>query len=378
MQGRKLKILQVASHKNLLRGGAIQMALLAEELKNRGHEVICVFNKDKEVKTADLHTLQPLGKAGLILEFFNMQKLHEIWRFRKWLKSHQFDVIHTHRQQATVFVWLATIGWREENLPIIVAQRGTVYPLRRWSLEKLAYSSRRIKKIIAVAQAVKTALMADKIPAEKIEVIYGGVDEKKFNPEVDGSYIRQEFNIKPDERVITSIGALVAKKGLTDLLQAVTVVAETMPAIKVLIVGSGKREKLIPYLNQSLLKNKVVFTGHRQDIPQIIAASDVVVCAATKGEGLTGALREALAMKKPVVTTAVAGNCELVIHESTGLVVPPAEPGAMAHAILRLLSDRSFAQKLAEQGYQLVRQKCLNSYRTEVMESLYYKLLGHQ
>lgn len=354
------------------------MALLAEELKKRGHEVICVFNKDKEVKTADLSTLQPLAEAGLILEFFNMQKLREIWRFRNWFKSHRFDVVHTHRQQATVFVWLATIGWREENLPIIVAQRGTVYPLRRWSLEKMAYSSHRIKKIIAVAEAVKMALLADKIPAEKIEVVYGGVDEKKFNPEVDGSGIRQEFKIKPEEKVITSIGALVAKKGLTDLLQAVNVVAEKMPIIKVLIVGSGKREKLVPYLNQSILKDKVIFTGHRQDIPQIIAASDVVVCAATKGEGLTGALREALAMKKPVVTTAVAGNCELVLHETTGLVIPPAEPLAMAQAILRLLSDKSLAQKLAEQGYQLVRQKCLNSYRTEVMESLYYKLLGYQ
>ncbi|MCX7766926.1 MAG: glycosyltransferase family 4 protein, partial [Candidatus Sumerlaeia bacterium] len=121
MWERKLKILQVASHKNLLRGGAIQMALLAEELKRRGHEVICVFNKDKEVKTADLKTLQPLLDAGLILEFFNMQKLREIWRFRNWLKSHQFDVIHTHRQQATVFVWLATISWRDAKLPIIVA-----------------------------------------------------------------------------------------------------------------------------------------------------------------------------------------------------------------------------------------------------------------
>ncbi|MCX7765768.1 MAG: glycosyltransferase family 4 protein, partial [Candidatus Sumerlaeia bacterium] len=256
--------------------------------------------------------------------------------------------------------------------------RGTVYPLPRWSLERLAYSSRRIKKIIAVAQAVKIALIANKIPPEKIEVIYGGVDEKKFNPGVDGSCIRQEFKIKPEERVITSIGALVAKKGLTDLLQAVTLVTKTMPAIKLLIVGSGKREKLSPYLHQSLSGEKVIFTGHRQDIPEIIAASDLVVCAATKGEGLTGALREALAMKKPVITTDVAGNSELVIHENTGLVVPPANPEAMARAILRLLCDKSLAQKLAEQGYQLVRQKCLNAYRTEMMESLYYKLVGYE
>lgn len=372
----ELNILQVASHKKIVRGGAVQMMLLAQELFRRGHRVVCVFNKEDEVQEPDLATIDPLRNIGIPVEFFDMRKLKEVWRFRCWLKEKNFDVVHTHRQEATIFVWLATFGWRKSKRPIIVAQRGTVYTMRgRW-LEKWAYSSRRIDKIIAVAQAVKDSLVnEDRIPADKVEVVYGGVDEKRFHPKVDSSRLRKEFHLQPHQKVITTISALVEKKGLPDFFSAVGEVIKSFSELKILVVGPGKKTKFDSLLTELNIKDKVIFTGYREDIPEIIAASDVIVCASTKGEGLTGSLREALAMKKPVVSTDVAGNKELVIHERTGLLVPPGRPQMLAQAILRLLRDEKLASELAQQGYQLVQEKFLNIHRTNKIESIYFDLL---
>ncbi|MCD6385534.1 glycosyltransferase family 4 protein [Candidatus Sumerlaeota bacterium] len=372
----KLNILQVASHKNVVRGGAVQMALLTRELLRRGHRVVCVFNKEGEVQAQDLTTISPLCKMGVPVEFFDMRRLREIWRFRHWLKEMNFDVIHTHRQEATIFVWLATFGWRKSQCPVIVAQRGTVYTMRgRW-LEKWAYSSRRIDKIIAVAEAVKDSLVRnDGIPADKVEVVYGGVDEERFHPLVDASRLRKEFHIPPHHKVITTISALVQKKGLPDFFTAVAEVVKEIPDVKILVVGSGKKTKFDTLLTELNIKDHVLFTGYRQDVPEIIAVSDVIVCSSTKGEGLTGSLREALAMKKPVVSTDVAGNRELVVHEHTGLLVPPGQPHLLAQAILRVLRDKELASTLARQGYQLIQEKFLNSLRTDKIENIYNDLL---
>ena len=206
-------------------------------------------------------------------------------------------------------------------------------------------------------------------------MVYGGVDEERFHPLVDASRVRKEFHIPPHHKVITTISALVQKKGLPDFFTAVAEVVKEIPDVKILVVGSGKKTKFDTLLTELNIKDHVLFTGYRQDVPEIIAVSDVIVCSSTKGEGLTGSLREALAMKKPVVSTDVAGNRELVVHEHTGLLVPPGQPHLLAQAILRVLRDKELASTLARQGYQLIQEKFLNSLRTDKIENIYNDLL---
>jgi glycosyltransferase involved in cell wall biosynthesis len=119
------------------------------------------------------------------------------------------------------------------------------------------------------------------------------------------------------------------------------------------------------------------FTGPRQDIPAVLAALDVSVSAsATPWEGLSGVMRESLAMARPVVCTDVGGNRELVRDGETGRLVPPGDPAAMAGAIEDLLAQPARARALGAAGLRLAREKFSNETRARTIEALYRRLVA--
>jgi glycosyltransferase involved in cell wall biosynthesis len=115
--------------------------------------------------------------------------------------------------------------------------------------------------------------------------------------------------------------------------------------------------------------------GHREDIPEILAASDVVVDASFAGLGLTGSLREALAVETPVVGTRLEGVPELIVDGETGLLVPPRNPEALAQALLRLLENPSRAKAMARAGRKRVEALFSLTTKIERTEALYARLL---
>ena len=119
------------------------------------------------------------------------------------------------------------------------------------------------------------------------------------------------------------------------------------------------------------IRDRVVFAGHCEDVPAALAAMDVFVCASTKGEGLTGAVREALAMRRPVVSTNVSGNGEIVKDGQTGLLVPTRDPASLCRAVLRLLDDPEEARRLAQAGHDLAAREFPDAIRGDRIEALY-------
>jgi len=391
---RPLKILEVASHSDVRRGGAVQMILLARGLKERGHQVECVFQEmrgqvfhfaPRSHSAARLAVSErnekpvpsfPQAVADLSPHFFNLNRLSELWRFRRWVRKERFDVIHSHRDPALRFCFLATLGL---DAPAFVTQRGTVYRLPRWGVVRWAFRSRKLDRVIAVSEAVRRALIEESgLRPEKVSVVYGGYDSERFHRGVSGDEIRREFGLGPDVPVVGIVGALVGKKGHADFFEAAARVVEVVPATWFLVVGGGKPARFRETLARLGLSDRVIFTGHRDDMPEVLAALDVLVCASTKGEGLTGSLREAMAVGTPVVTTDVAGNAELALHENTGLVVPVSAPAAMAEAITRLLRNRDEATRLSDAAEEHVRRLCLNSHRCEQIERIYREILAQK
>jgi glycosyltransferase involved in cell wall biosynthesis len=118
----------------------------------------------------------------------------------------------------------------------------------------------------------------------------------------------------------------------------------------------------------------VTIWGYRDDVPEILAASRVSVDASYVGLGITGSLRESLAMETPVVATAVMGNPELVRHGETGLLVPPRDPEALADAILRLLDNTEWARATGRAGRRLVVERFSTRAKVERLEGLYRRL----
>ncbi|MBI5375881.1 MAG: glycosyltransferase family 4 protein [Candidatus Schekmanbacteria bacterium] len=368
---KKLNILQVLSHRNLERGGAVQAFLLAKGLKERGHQVKCIFNmEDGTVTEKDMGSIKKLKDYSIEFEFFGMNSFREALRMRRILKLNDYDVIHTHRDIALRFILRAASGMKLKSL---FTNRGNNYILKN---EKKLFFSKKLDRVMAVAEAVKDVLVKKSgMPAEKIEVVYGSFDPEMFTPEIDGKEVRREFNIRDDVPVIGNIAAPQGKKGHPLFFEAAKKVIAARSDVLFMMVGSRLEEKFLPIAKEMGIEKNLLFTGFRNDIARVIAAMDISVCSATKGEGLTGAIRESLAMARPVVSTDVAGNREIVIHKKTGMLVPVKNPDALADAILYLLNHMDEGKQMGLEGRKIVLQKCTNKIRCEKVEKIYHEVL---
>ncbi len=360
-----MKILHLATHGSVTRGGAVQMVRLALALTSRDHRVKVIFNR-KRVEEVEGTFI--LTDGGVEVEALPLEplKLRNLMALRTMVMEEGFQVIHTHRDPALKFAYLAL--WNT-GIPL-VAQRGTTY--RPKGTIPFILRSRGVARIVAVAHAVKESLVREGIPEEKVKVVYGSVDVHRFHPGIQGKGIREAFKIPQRAPVVGMVAALVGKKGYPIFLQACQELSRTLPGIYILMVGSGRPSRFAKETDP--LGEKAHFAGHKEEVEEYMAAMDVVVCASTKGEGLTGSLREAMALGKPVISTAVSGNPEAVIPGKTGILVPIGDHQAMAKAILGLFVNPAMARRLGVNGRRLATRLFPDERRALAMERIYGEL----
>lgn len=369
---KRLNIVMVDSHGSVERGGAVQCASLARALARRDHRVTCIFDGEPDQPMEGVW-FQSLQNAGVRIRRLGLQSPAGMLQLRRLLAEERPDVLHTHKNRALFCAYFATLGMRR---PVWAANRGTVYPL---SQSRLAYfiHRRHVARIFAVADAVRDALVADGIAREKVEVVYGSFDPDRFRPGVSGAEMRRSWKLPEGVPVVGLIGSLnTPKKGQPVLLEAAALLKDKHHKLRFVLVGEGDSGALQAMAASLGVSDRVIFAGFTEDVPAALAAIDIVVCASLRGEGLTGALREALAMARPVISSDVAGNRELVIDNSTGMLVPPGDPAALADAIDRMLRDDELARTCAARGRELVLELCTEEKRAARAEEIYRELLS--
>jgi glycosyltransferase involved in cell wall biosynthesis len=152
---------------------------------------------------------------------------------------------------------------------------------------------------------------------------------------------------------ILTVARLDKQKGLNYLLEAAALVPEAM----FIVAGEGPERPALEVHTRALsLNNRVVFLGYRADIDDLLASCDLFVLPSLF-EGLPLSVLEAMAAGKPVVATAIGGTDETIIHGETGLLVPPANPAALASAIRALLADPILSRRLGMAGRARVHQQ---------------------
>ena len=235
------------------------------------------------------------------------------------------------------------------------------------------------------------------VAAERVTTTYYGLPAEDFDPSaVDAEAFRRELGISSDTPLVGLVAHFypamrgpqaprathgLGLKGHDSFLAAARIVARRFPAARFALVGFGWNELGERY-RQSLIEScradgfieKVFFPGHRRDIQRVLASFDVAVqCSLT--EGLGGTI-EALMMERPTVATKVGGMPEAVRDGETGLLVPPADPPALAAAIERLLTDRAEARRLARAGRVLMLERFTLSRTGSDLASAYLRVAG--
>ena len=361
-----LRILQLYPKADFFTGAAIQLRDLAVGLARRGHEVT--------VATAPSPIWsERLAAAGIAHEAVPMRRAwdpHAVARLARVLRAREIDIVHAQKGRARTIALLAgLIGPR----PPLVLNRGVSFPLT--ALSRLGYTTRRVDAIVAVCASIKRDLVASGVPADKIEVIYSGTDVERFHPRVSGAAIRRELGLD-HHLLITQVGVR-SWRGWREVVEAMTRIAPALEHARLLFIGAPapRIAELSDHARERGLGGRVFVLGHRDDVPEILAASDIVVDASWAGLGLTGSLREALACGRAVIGTDLAGMPELIRNGHTGLLVPPRDPAALAHAIAKLAADPGWRAELGRAGRALVEAQFSLTAKLDATEALYRRLV---
>lgn len=236
------------------------------------------------------------------------------------------------------------VVWTEHNRlpPAFIAARLPVALYRR--------AANRTEAVLCVAEFVARDLERRGVTTSRLNVIHNGISVGA-PPLPSGMHTAREgLGIEADRPVIGMISRLEPFKGHSFLLDALPVLLRRFPALHVVIVGDGPAR--IALMGQALragIDHCITFTGHRRDVESLLPAFDVFV-STSLAEGLPFSLLEAMAAGLPVVATSVGGVPELVCQGETGLLVPPADAGELAHAIAMLLTDPDRCVRMGRNG----------------------------
>lgn len=288
------------------------------------------------------------------------------------IKKKQINLIHSNQPRSNLF---GAIAAKIKTVPIVWHER---------CLERGRFDSDNIfsflpDRIICNSGAVKNRFTKGAKTDTKIRTIINGVDLREFNPELNGSIIRKEFNIDEDEPIIGTIGRIDPEKGYECFLESARIILQDFKNVRFLVVGGANNPSLEGSLYEMSVEKgidkKTIFTGFRRDIPQLLASMDVVVLP-SEIDACSRVLFESMAMRKPLVATNAGGTPEIVQDGITGLLVKPGDPSGMAKCIKKLLDDKYLAEQYGNAGRKRVETMFTIERNIRETENVYLELLN--
>lgn len=331
---------------------------LIDGMQNHGWEVTAVCSDGPEIPglRARGYTVDTIPISRSLNVF---RHAVSVLRLAAYFRQQRFDILHVHTPVAALVARVAAFLAR---VPVVVYTAHGFYfhdEMPSWkrrlfvSLERFAG---RFTDLLFTqsAEDAETAVQERISPAADTLAIGNGVDAGRFDPSVigDGRAMRRALGIPDDAFVIGIIARQVIEKGIMEFLEAAIAAAGNNTEIHILMVGerlvsdhAGDVEAELERAGAALGK-RLVATGARKDIPELLAAMDVF-CLPSWREGMPRTIIETMMMGKAVIATDIRGSREEVVPGETGLLVPTRSPEALAEAFLALAGDR---QKVALMG----------------------------
>lgn len=313
---------------------------------------------------------------SLVLELPRLRAFSR--RLQTCLRERQVDILHTNS-------WGAQLACANAALASGVTTVWHMHAIFRrrwpngWALRLAAHGADRI---VCVSRAVAAELKAWGIPPEKLAVIYNGIDPGgRFQPRPSTGLLHAQFGLPASARLVGIVGQLAQWKGQHVFLRAAAMVAQAQPEVVFIIVGAplfrdaGYQARLTRLAHGGGIADRVIFTGRRDDVAEVMAELELVVHASVLPDPLPTVLLEAGAAGKPVVATACGGVPEIVDDGRTGLLVTPGDAEAMAAAMDRLLSNVVAAAAMGRAARRLIEQRFTLERFARQIQELYDELL---
>ena len=302
---------------------------------------------------------------------FDPRAIAALWRI---IRRERIQVVNTHSGKDS---WAAGFAAKLARADLLVRSRHIALPI---SKNPLNFVYRMADGIITTGEAVRDMMICSNgMDSGRILSIPTGVSLGRFDPSIaDGARIRSEFGIPAGALVVSMVAVFRAMKRYDLLLQSALYLRRRFSGIRFLLVGEGPgRAGIEQVIRSSGLVDNCILTGHRDDVPDLLAASDIVVLTSDL-EGVPQSLSQAMAMARPVVAAAVGGIPELVINQRTGLIAEAGNADSFAQQIARLAADPALRSSLGNAA----REHILANYTDDIMarktEQFYRHLLEHK
>lgn len=339
------------------------VSLLAQRLASRGHavQVIC----------------PPGGWLGHFLRAHQIPVWETRMRRTGSLRAHALiwrvirefrpTLVHSHLSRATYHAALSS--WLR-RLPLVAS----VHICRADWIYRLV--AERGGMLVAPSEFVRSLLIKNKMPAERIRVIYNGTDLAEEEPSSPDPTVWTEFGLPKHTRLIGLIGRVTPEKGHLLALEALDFLhSDLLEQIYLLLVGMVKPmfyPTFVQALQASKVRERVILTGMREDVQRLLTAMEFVLLP-SQMESCPLSVLEAMAMGKPVIATRVGGLPEIVQHRETGLLIEPTAE-ALSEAIENLLRHPEEQRRMAHNARSWVQERFNLFQMIQQFEQLYAEL----
>ncbi len=307
------------------------------------------------------------------------------------IKDQSIDIVHVHSRRdylpALLGVALARkLAPKSRSVPRLVLHAHMLRPLGTPPALSGWFFARNADRVLAVSHAVQEAVMAwHHFAPGFVRLLHNGVDIDRFcvpsSPIARAwrTEMRSEWGLDDTSLIAAMIGRLDAK-GQEQLLAALPYLLSHAPNLHVILVGSegqpGSREALQALARAGGVLERVRFTGTREDIPQILAASDILAHLPTD-ESFGLALAEAMASGLPTIASDIGGCREVMRDGETGILVPSGDVSALVSALQSLLSGDMAADnrsRMGAAGRAWAEQEYSLAHQIRRMEEIYQEL----
>ncbi|MEO8605424.1 MAG: glycosyltransferase family 4 protein [bacterium] len=348
-------------------GGEVQVFLLIDGLARRGHHNLLLCPPGSAA-TAEA------GRRGVATAEVPMRgdlDALAVARLAAALRRQPLDVVHLHTGRAA---WLGGLAARAAGVPAIVTRRMD-RPLRRGWRSRLIYQhcSRRTA---AIAPAIVAQLIEAGVPRQRIVLIPSAVDPARLVPRQPRAAVRAAGGVTDAEVIVFVAAALVRRKGIDVLLDALAGLRARGARPRLWVAGDGpERQALAAQARALALDDQVTWLGRRDDVADLLAASDIFALP-SRAEGLGVAALEAMGAGLPVVASAVGGLADAVVDERCGLLVAPGDAVALGAALERLLHEPELRARLGAAGPARLADGFLPEQMVAAYERLYREVLA--
>lgn len=362
-----MRIFQILEFNQFNTGSVHQMFQAATGLAERGHDVTIVSRPDAKMQSrAHVHRVTFAGVA--MRNEFDVASIREL---RRLIRDHRPDVIHVHKGVAHSLALAATYL---HPVRAFVVNRGVSFPLDMWN--RVKFRTRHVDRVVSVCEQIRSVVISSgKLRPEKVTVVYAGTDVDLFDPaKWDRNAFRREKKIPDDRFVVAQVGVR-DWKGWKELTNAVAEV----PGAHLALVGcrnDTERDEVTAYATQRGIADRFSAIEYREDMPNVFASADLVVDASWAGTGITGTIREAMSMEKPVIATDCGGNGELVSSGDVGWLIQKQNHEVLVGAIREVVSNRDRATAVGQRARRHVIRGFSKEIRITRLERLYSEILA--